>query len=49
METGTRTRIVCQQKTAHELAQQLGRLLNSTVTDATGLTARYDFTMTYLG
>jgi uncharacterized protein (TIGR03435 family) len=32
-----------------DLTQALGRMLNSTVTDATGLTAKYDFTVTFAG
>lgn len=49
METpGDRQRIVCQQKTMQDLARVLGDL-RSTVDDATGLKARYDFTLTYAG
>jgi uncharacterized protein (TIGR03435 family) len=31
------------------LAQTLARMLSTTVTDATGLTAKYDYTVTYAG
>jgi uncharacterized protein (TIGR03435 family) len=46
---GDRSRVVCQQQTMQQLAQELGRMLNSTVTDATGLTAKYDYTVTFAG
>jgi uncharacterized protein (TIGR03435 family) len=46
---GDRSRMTGQQQTMQELAQALSRLLNSTVTDGAGLTARYDFTLTYEG
>jgi uncharacterized protein (TIGR03435 family) len=46
---GDRSRMICQQQTMQTLAQQLGRMLNSTVTDATGLMAKYDFTVTFAG
>jgi uncharacterized protein (TIGR03435 family) len=44
-----RSRMVFQQQTIQDLTQALGRMLNSTVTDATGLTAKYDFTVTFAG
>lgn len=46
-----RTRIICQQITMHTLVETLGsrNMLNAVVTDATGLTAKYDFTLTYAG
>ena len=46
---GNRSRMNCQQQTTQQLAQALGRMLNSTVTDATGLTAKYDYTVTFAG
>ena len=46
---GGHTRMVFQQQTMQDLTQALGRMLNSTVTDATGLTAKYDFTVTFAG
>jgi uncharacterized protein (TIGR03435 family) len=42
-----RNRMVYRQQTMQTLAQELGRMLHTTVTDATGLTAKYDFTVTY--
>jgi uncharacterized protein (TIGR03435 family) len=44
-----RSRTIGQQQTMKDLARQLGSMLNSIVTDATGLTAKYDFTVTYAG
>ena len=41
-------RLTCQQQAMHDLAGHLAEP-NSTVTDATGLTAKYDFTLTYSG
>lgn len=46
---GVGSRIIAQQYTMHELAEDFGRLLKAPVTDATQLTARYDFTLTYSG
>jgi uncharacterized protein (TIGR03435 family) len=46
---GNRSRMICQQQTMQTLAHQLERMLSSTVTDATGLTAKYDFTVTFAG
>ena len=47
METpGDHRRMICQQQTMQGLAHEIGNL---NVTDATGLTARYDFTLTYAG
>jgi uncharacterized protein (TIGR03435 family) len=46
---GNRSRMVCQQQTMQTLAHQLERMLSSSVTDATGLTAKYDFTVTFAG
>lgn len=46
-----RTRIICQQITMQALVETLAHrnMLNTAVTDATGLTAKYDFTLTYAG
>jgi uncharacterized protein (TIGR03435 family) len=44
-----RSRMIYRQQTMQTLAQALGRMLNTTVTDATGLTAKYDFTVTFAG
>jgi len=44
---GDRVRIIAQQITLQSLAKTLGQELKTTVTDATGLTAKYDFTLTY--
>jgi uncharacterized protein (TIGR03435 family) len=44
---GDRTRIVAQQETIQELAKNLAARLKTVVTDETGLTAKYDFTLTY--
>jgi uncharacterized protein (TIGR03435 family) len=46
---GNRSRMICQQQTMQTLAHQLERMFSSTVTDATGLTAKYDFTVTFAG
>jgi uncharacterized protein (TIGR03435 family) len=46
-QTGDRSRIAAQQVTMQELAKDLGEQLKTIVTDATGLTAKYDFTVTY--
>lgn len=46
---GDRARMVCQQKTAREFSEELGRSLKTVVTDETGLTAKYDFMLTYAG
>ena len=46
---GNHSRMVFQQQTMQDLAKTLGRMLNSTVTDATGLTARYDFAVNFGG
>ena len=48
-ELGNRARMLCQQQTMQDLARVLGRMLKSSVTDATGLTAKYDFAVTYAG
>lgn len=45
---GDRHRWVCQQQTMRDLARMLASP-GSTVMDATGLTAKYDFTLTYSG
>jgi uncharacterized protein (TIGR03435 family) len=45
---GDRHRMMCQQQTMQDLAKLLAAA-KSTVTDATGLTAKYDFTLTYSG
>jgi uncharacterized protein (TIGR03435 family) len=42
-----RSRTIAQQVTMQELAKHLGSELKTIVTDATGLTAKYDFTLTY--
>jgi uncharacterized protein (TIGR03435 family) len=41
--------MVFQQQTMQDLTHSLGRMLNSTVTNATGLTAKYDFAVTFAG
>jgi uncharacterized protein (TIGR03435 family) len=46
---GERSRMMGQQKTMDDLAEALGKLLDSKVVDATGLTATYDITLTYAG
>jgi len=48
-QTGDRSRIIAQQETIHALAENLSSRLKTIVTDATGLTAKYDFTLTYEG
>jgi uncharacterized protein (TIGR03435 family) len=44
---GGRSRIIGQQVTMHELAGNLSGKLKTSVTDTTGLAAKYDFTLTY--
>jgi uncharacterized protein (TIGR03435 family) len=44
---GDRSRIIAQQVTIQALVRNLSQQLKTTVTDATGLTAKYDFTLTY--
>jgi len=44
---GGRSRIIGQQVTIQELARLLSSRLKTIVTDATGLTAKYDFTLTF--
>jgi uncharacterized protein (TIGR03435 family) len=44
---GLLVRFVVQRQTMTELAQRLGGFLKSTVTDDTGLTGQYDFTLTF--
>ena len=44
---GDRSRIIAQQVTMQVLAEKLGSQLKSVVKDATGLTAKYDFILTY--
>jgi bla regulator protein blaR1 len=46
-QVGDRSRIIAQQVTLQDLATNLGSQLKTIVTDATGLTAKYDFTLTY--
>jgi uncharacterized protein (TIGR03435 family) len=46
-QSGDRIRINGQQMTLESLAKQLAYQLKTIVTDATGLTAKYDFTLTY--
>jgi uncharacterized protein (TIGR03435 family) len=46
-QSGDRIRITGQQMTMESLAKQLAYQLKTIVTDATGLTAKYDFTLTY--
>lgn len=46
-QVGDRSRLIGQQVTTAELARNLAGQLKTTVTDATGLTAKYDFTLTY--
>jgi uncharacterized protein (TIGR03435 family) len=45
---GDRTRWIGHQQTMHDLAQELAGRLHSVVTDTTGLTAKYDLTLTYV-
>jgi len=42
-----RARMMAVKQTMQDLAQRLSQQLNRPVTDATGLTAKYDFTLTY--
>lgn len=42
-----RARLIAQQQTMTDLANRLTSQLNKPVTDATGLTAKYDFTLTF--
>jgi uncharacterized protein (TIGR03435 family) len=44
---GDRSRIIAQQEPIQALARNLSSQLKTIVTDATGLTAKYDFTLTY--
>jgi bla regulator protein BlaR1 len=44
---GGRSRIIAQQEPIQELVRLLSSKLKTIVTDATGLTAKYDFTLTY--
>jgi uncharacterized protein (TIGR03435 family) len=44
---GDRSRIIAQQVTMKALAENLGSQMKGIVKDATGLTAKYDFTLTY--
>jgi uncharacterized protein (TIGR03435 family) len=46
-QSGDRSRAIGQQITMQSLAKVLASELKTTVTDATGLTAKYDFTLTY--
>jgi uncharacterized protein (TIGR03435 family) len=46
---GQRARIIGQQQALDKLVEGLGNLLKCPVTDATGLKANYDFTVTYSG
>jgi uncharacterized protein (TIGR03435 family) len=46
-QSGDRSRITGQQITMEALARTLGSQLKTIVTDATALTAKYDFTLTY--
>jgi len=43
-----RARFIAQQQTMHDLADRLSQQLRRPVTDTTGLTAKFDFTLTYL-
>ena len=47
MQSGDRSRILGQQVTLQALVKALSSELKTTITDATGLTAKYDFTLTY--
>jgi len=42
-----RSRLIAQRQTMQELAERLSSVLTKPVTDATGLKAKYDFTLTY--
>ena len=44
---GDRYRIIAQQVTIQDLAKNLGSQMKTMVADATGLTEKYDFTLTY--
>ena len=46
-QSGDRSRIIVQQEPVQVLAWYLSRQLKTGVADATGLTAKYDFTLTY--
>src|SRR5260370_36429225 len=46
-QIGDRSRVIAQQDTMQALARNLASQLKTIVTDATGLTAKYDFTLTY--
>jgi uncharacterized protein (TIGR03435 family) len=48
-ERANRARMVGQQQTMQDLAHALKFMLKSAVTDETGITARYDFTVTFAG
>ena len=43
-----RARLMAQRQTMKDLCDRLSMMLDKPVTDATGLTAKYDFTLTYL-
>jgi uncharacterized protein (TIGR03435 family) len=49
MASDNRARITSHGKTIDKLVQALGNILKSQVKDATGLTAKYDYTLTYAG
>jgi uncharacterized protein (TIGR03435 family) len=49
LSSGENSRTIGHQWTMPALAQELGRTLQSIVADATGLTAKYDFALTYTG
>jgi len=46
---GDRERMACQQQTMQDLSRELGLGLKTVVTDETGLTAKYDLTLSYAG
>jgi uncharacterized protein (TIGR03435 family) len=44
---GDRSHVIAQQVSINELASNLGSELKATVTDQSGMTAKYDFILTY--
>ncbi len=46
-QIGDRSRVIAQQDTMQALARNLASQLKTIVTDATGLTAKYDISLTY--
>lgn len=46
---GNRARMLCQRETMQDLARELTRMLKTSVTDETGLTATFNFSVAYAG